>query len=91
MFFISGITFANGEIWKEHRQFTVKNLKHVGYGKTRMEMEIQNELSKTVEFIKNNNSQSINLVNLLSESVMNVLWTYVAGTNYCFIHNILIR
>ncbi|CAH0577982.1 unnamed protein product [Chrysodeixis includens] len=74
-----GITFANGEIWKEHRQFTVKNLKHVGYGKTRMEMEIQNELSKTLEFIKRNNNQPINLVNLLSESVMNVLWTYVAG------------
>ncbi|PZC75879.1 hypothetical protein B5X24_HaOG200009 [Helicoverpa armigera] len=74
-----GITFANGEIWKQHRQFAVKNLKHVGYGKTVMEREIQNELSRILKYIEEYNSKPINLVNLLSESVVNVLWKYVAG------------
>ncbi|CAB3226014.1 unnamed protein product [Arctia plantaginis] len=74
-----GITFANGEIWKEHRQFALKNLRHVGYGKTAMERHIQNELCRILEHIKNNEKQPTNLMSLLSESVMNVLWTYVAG------------
>ncbi|KAJ8737815.1 hypothetical protein PYW08_000410 [Mythimna loreyi] len=74
-----GITFANGEKWKIHRQFAVKNLKHVGYGKTLMESEIQNELSRLLEYLKENNSKPINVVNILSESVVNILWKYVAG------------
>ncbi|CAH1647568.1 unnamed protein product [Spodoptera littoralis] len=74
-----GITFANGEVWKEHRQFAVKNLKYVGYGKTLMEKEIQNELSSLLEQIKENNDKPINIVNLLGESVINVLWKFVAG------------
>lgn len=77
-----GITFANGEVWKEHRQFAVKNLKHVGYGKTLMEKEIQNELSSLLKQIKENNDKPINIVNLLSESVINVLWKFVAGKTY---------
>lgn len=74
-----GITFANGEVWKEQRQFAVKNLKHVGYGKTAMEQHIQNELSRILEHIKNNEKRPTNLISLLSESIMNVLWIYVAG------------
>ncbi|XP_075991131.1 putative cytochrome P450 305a1 [Anticarsia gemmatalis] len=74
-----GITFANGDIWKEHRAFAVKNLKYVGYGKTVMEKEIQNELGQLLEHINNNRHGPISLDSLLSESVMNVLWTYVAG------------
>nr|ASO98029.1 cytochrome p450 CYP305B1 [Spodoptera exigua] len=74
-----GITFANGEVWKEHRQFAVKNLKYVGYGKTQMEKEIQNALSSLLEQIKESNDKPINIANLLSESVINVLWKFVAG------------
>ncbi|KAF9410268.1 hypothetical protein HW555_010617 [Spodoptera exigua] len=73
------ITFANGEVWKEHRQFAVKNLKYVGYGKTQMEKEIQNALSSLLEQIKESNDKPINIANLLSESVINVLWKFVAG------------
>lgn len=62
----------------------MKNLKYVGYGKTMMEKEIQNELSRILQHIKENNSQPINLVNLLSESIMNVLWKYVAGKLFYF-------
>lgn len=74
-----GITFANGQTWKEQRQFTLKNLKHVGYGKTVMENEIQNELGRLLEYIKCNTNKPINIHSLLSEAIMNVLWTYVAG------------
>lgn len=44
-----------------------------------METEIQNELGRLLNCIKETNGKPINLVNLLSESVMNVLWKYVAG------------
>lgn len=57
----------------------MKNLKHVGYGKTAMETEIQNELSLLLKHIEANSGKPINFVNLLSESVINVLWKYVAG------------
>ena len=44
-----------------------------------METEIQNELARLLNCIKESNCKPINFVNLLSESVMNVLWKYVAG------------
>nr|QLI62166.1 cytochrome P450 17 [Streltzoviella insularis] len=74
-----GITFADGPLWKEHRQFTVKNLRNVGFGKTVMEKEIQNEMRNIVDYIKHNNHQPINPKNILAMTVMNVLWNYVAG------------
>ncbi|XP_032527287.2 probable cytochrome P450 305a1 [Danaus plexippus] len=74
-----GITFADGELWKEHRQFTVKHLKNVGFGKTAMEGEIQRELQYIIQYIDNHNNTPINPKTILAISVMNILWKFTAG------------
>lgn len=82
-----GITFADGPLWKEHRQFTVKHLKNVGFGKTIMETEIQREMQRTVAFIKQQSNETISPKNILASSVMNTLWKYAAG-KYLLYHPI---
>ncbi|XP_049886246.1 probable cytochrome P450 305a1 isoform X2 [Pectinophora gossypiella] len=73
-----GITFTDGAIWKEHRHFTVKHLRNVGFGKTAMEKEIQIELLNILQYIKNN-TKSLSPKKVLAAAVLNVLWKYVAG------------
>ncbi|NP_001106220.1 probable cytochrome P450 305a1 isoform X1 [Bombyx mandarina] len=74
-----GVTFVDGPLWREHRQFTVKHLKNVGFGKTSMELEIQNELKLLREYINDNKHKPIKVDSMFSSAVMNVLWKYVAG------------
>nr|QBA57482.1 CYP305B1 [Heortia vitessoides] len=74
-----GITFADGPLWKEQRQFTVKHLRNVGFSKIGMDKDIQNELSHIIDYINVNNDKPINLKNILPIGVLNVLWKIVAG------------
>jgi hypothetical protein len=76
---VSGITFNDGPQWREYRQFTLKHLRNVGFGKTGMGKDIQSELFNIVNYINQNNDKPINLKNVMPAAVMNVLWTYVAG------------
>ncbi|XP_039764086.1 probable cytochrome P450 305a1 isoform X2 [Pararge aegeria] len=74
-----GITFADGELWREHRHFTVKHLKNVGFGKTAMEAEIKKELQSIINYINTHKSKPINPKTILAMSVMNILWKFTAG------------
>ncbi|CAH0716015.1 unnamed protein product, partial [Brenthis ino] len=74
-----GITSADGALWREHRQFTVKHLKNVGFGKSGMMAEIQKELDSILKYISENNHTSINSKKILAMSVMNILWQFTAG------------
>lgn len=76
---ISGITFTDGPLWKIHRQFTLTQLRNVGFGKTPMEKEIQNELHGIIRYLKQNCHTPISPNNFVSQAVMNVLWKFVAG------------
>ncbi|KAI5647001.1 cytochrome p450 domain-containing protein [Phthorimaea operculella] len=73
-----GITFTDGPLWREHRSFTVKQLRNVGFGKSAMEKDIQGELRKILMYIKNNENP-MSPRKIMAKSVMNVLWKYVAG------------
>lgn len=76
---ILGITSTDGPLWQEHRPFTVKLLRNVGFGKTPMEREIQKQMFKLLNYIENNNCKPISPKSMVSNAVMNVLWKYVAG------------
>ncbi|GBP04430.1 Probable cytochrome P450 305a1, partial [Eumeta japonica] len=73
-----GITSTDGDLWKEHRKFTVKHLKNVGFGTTLMEKEIQREMVNIVRFIKEN-GRGMSPKTILAPAVTNVLWKYAAG------------
>nr|AJN91165.1 cytochrome P450 monooxygenase CYP305B1 [Cnaphalocrocis medinalis] len=74
-----GITFSDGPLWREHRQFTVKHLRNIGFGKTGMGEDIQRELSNILDYVEKNNDRAINPKSVLPAAVMNVIWKYVAG------------
>ncbi|XP_041987465.1 probable cytochrome P450 305a1 [Aricia agestis] len=74
-----GITFTDGPLWKEHRSFTVKHLKNVGFGKTTMEAEVQKEMLHIIDYIDKNRHKPINPKGQLAISVMNTLWKFTAG------------
>lgn len=75
-----GITCTDGPHWNEQRSFVVRQLRNVGYGKTKMELQIQNELKELLELIESIGNKPLWPGNeLLPPSVINILWTFTTG------------
>lgn len=76
-----GITGTDGKLWSEQRHFVMKHLRLAGYGRRPMEEEIQIELDELLEVIDHEigEEKAIWPGELLSPSVLNVLWTFIAG------------
>lgn len=80
-----GITGVDGPLWQEHRQFTMKHLRNVGFGKPIMEEYIVEELHqllKTFEELKNETIVDIGFK--IAPHVINVLWMFIAGKIYSY-------
>ncbi|XP_026471391.1 probable cytochrome P450 305a1 [Ctenocephalides felis] len=73
-----GITCTEGQLWTEQRNFVVRHLRQVGYGKQAMEDQIVNELKELISVI-DALGNSVNFGRELAPSVINVLWTLTAG------------
>lgn len=74
-----GITCTDGEFWSEQRSFVTKHLRRSGYGRHPMEIQIQNELNELLEVISEKNNEAVWPGSFLAPSIINVLWTFVAG------------
>uniref|UniRef100_A0A1B0CBY9 Cytochrome n=1 Tax=Lutzomyia longipalpis TaxID=7200 RepID=A0A1B0CBY9_LUTLO len=76
-----GITFTDGSLWKEHRCFTVKRLKTLGFGSNRMKELIEKEICSFKGAIDEQMAKEGSLWpgQFLKSSVMNILWTMVVG------------
>lgn len=76
-----GITCTDGEHWAEHRNFVVRHLRQLGYGRQTMEAHIQNQLNELLGLIKDLNGEPIwPGAKFLPPSVINVLWTFTTGS-----------
>ncbi|XP_047544234.1 probable cytochrome P450 305a1 [Vanessa atalanta] len=74
-----GITFVEGPLWKEHRSFTFKYLRNIGYGKDSMHNDIKDNLKNILNIIDSSNGNPINIKTAVAMTAMNILWKYVAG------------
>ncbi|XP_037940256.1 probable cytochrome P450 305a1 [Teleopsis dalmanni] len=74
-----GITCTDGKLWYEHRNFAMKQMRHVGYGRTQMEQHIEKECNSLLTYIENTKSEPIWPGTFLAQSVINVLWCLTAG------------
>lgn len=74
-----GITCTDGKLWYEHRNFAMKQMRNVGYGRSQMEQQIEHEAEELLQQLDQTQAQPIEPVNLLAQSVLNVLWCLVAG------------
>ncbi|EDS41083.1 conserved hypothetical protein [Culex quinquefasciatus] len=73
-----GVTFTDGDHWEEHRNFVVRTLKEIGYGRLRMDDLIQRELHELIQII-DETEYPIQPNKHLPLSVLNVLWTLATG------------
>lgn len=73
------MTFVDGPLWREHRMFTMKHLKSVGYGKSVMDKDILDSIIPLLSYIEKSNGSPINIKALISMCTMNVLWKYTGG------------
>lgn len=74
-----GITFTDGDLWLEQRNFATRHLRNAGYGRKPMELQIHNELNELLQVIASCNDTAVWPGTFLSPSVLNVLWTFTAG------------
>lgn len=70
----------DGNHWHEQRSFCMRQLKNIGYGKSKMEFEIQNALFELCDEIERMEGKSFwPGEDLLAQSVINILWTFTTG------------
>ena len=75
-----GVTCTDGPLWNEHRSFVVRHLRQVGYGRAKMEVQIQNELSELLGILDASNEAPTWPQDILPPSVINILWTFTTGS-----------
>ncbi|XP_053328580.1 cytochrome P450 2G1-like [Spea bombifrons] len=74
-----GISFSNGERWRQMRGFTFKTLKSFGFGKKSFELRIQEEAECMVEKLKNLRGQPTDPTKLFMYASSNILFSIVFG------------
>ncbi|CRL00053.1 CLUMA_CG013340, isoform A [Clunio marinus] len=75
-----GITCTDGKLWNEQRSFVVRQLRNVGYGKSKMEDQIQSELKELTQLIEDFDGKPVwPMKELLPPSVINILWVFTTG------------
>lgn len=75
---LTGITVADGDLWKEQRAFLVSHLRALGFGTTLMEQMIKEEIKQTITLIEKN-VEMVDLSATLAPSILNILWTLTSG------------
>ena len=74
-----GITFSQGNYWKEQRRFFLRNLRDFGFGKSEMETTLAEEVEKLCDEYSNFVGVPFCLDNTLNLSVVNSLWAILTG------------
>ncbi|ODM98759.1 Methyl farnesoate epoxidase [Orchesella cincta] len=82
-----GILFLEGEAYKDQRRFLLRHLKDLGFGKQNsMESMISVELHELTSRLRQRMADGRQAVvcmhNYFNLSVLNVLWSMIAGTRY---------
>uniref|UniRef100_A0A1I7SXT2 Cytochrome P450 n=1 Tax=Caenorhabditis tropicalis TaxID=1561998 RepID=A0A1I7SXT2_9PELO len=68
-----GVLDTNGDMWREHRRFTLTQLRDLGLGKDLMQQKILLEIEELHNFLDTHIGQSIDLPKVLDRSVGNII------------------
>ncbi|KAK4014855.1 hypothetical protein OUZ56_027365 [Daphnia magna] len=81
-----GIMFVMGQFWQEQRQFTMRHLRDLGFGKTSIEDQMMGEVGDLIKDIENKSQSDperiVDLKGIFQVSVINILWALVAGERF---------
>jgi len=74
-----GIVNSEGELWETHRRFLLRQLRDFGFGKSKMEELIIDELHEVIKrFQATEGKPTGSMKETLSLAVINSLWTVVS-------------
>ncbi|XP_022258488.1 cytochrome P450 2J6-like [Limulus polyphemus] len=78
------ISFAsvNGNLWKEQRRFSVHILRNLGYGKTKMEDHIKEEISIILAHLASLDGTVCDVREVLVPSMSNIISAFVFGRRF---------
>ncbi|XP_033503983.2 cytochrome P450 2K1-like isoform X3 [Epinephelus lanceolatus] len=77
-----GITWSNGEIWKEMRRFVMMNLKDFGMGKKVCEDKIIEECHRLIEVLKKFKGEALDMTQPIHYAVSNIICSMVYGNRF---------
>ncbi|OCT68033.1 cytochrome P450 2G1 [Xenopus laevis] len=77
-----GISFSNGERWRQMRHFTLKTLRNYGMGKKSIEQKIQEEAHFLAEEFRKSGEIPIDLSKHLMDAVSNILCSIMFGNRF---------
>lgn len=73
-----GLMFSDGPYWTEQRRFTLRELRNLGLGKSKLEGVIMDEAVATMETMQRD-GPAVEPNKLFNAPVLNVLWYMVSG------------
>ncbi|KAK4328291.1 hypothetical protein Pmani_001275 [Petrolisthes manimaculis] len=77
-----GISGSNGERWHNNRRFTLRQLRDLGMGKSRLVEAVHRQASMLVEELKKQSGQPAPIPHALNVAIINVIWQMVAGIQF---------
>ncbi|KAB7507567.1 Cytochrome P450 2L1 [Armadillidium nasatum] len=77
-----GITTSNGLTWHNIRRFTLRHMKDLGMGKSKIVSSIQREANELVEVMKKQSGTVAPVPHEMSTAIVNILWQMVAGKRH---------
>ncbi|KAL3275506.1 hypothetical protein HHI36_020266 [Cryptolaemus montrouzieri] len=77
-----GLVFSEGDLWKRQRRFSVQRLKKFGYGGKQMVENVEEEVDQLMKMFHEKSSEPLFMHNAFDVSVINVLWTMIAGERF---------
>ncbi|XP_076333720.1 cytochrome P450 2J6-like isoform X2 [Tachypleus tridentatus] len=78
----SDIAVANGNLWREQRRFSVHILRNLGFGKTKMEDHIQDEINIILAHLASLDGTVCDIRKLLVPSMSNIISAFVFGRRF---------
>ncbi|KAI1299631.1 Cytochrome P450 2A3 [Halotydeus destructor] len=73
---------GNGDTWKEQRLFAVHHLRDHGFGKSKMEELIQEEIGFLTREIEKRSHNLIDISDILTPSIMNNIFIFLVGRRF---------
>jgi cytochrome P450 len=82
----NGLLFGNGESWKELRRFSIRTLRDFGFGRQKgQDVIMEEELTDLVNRLNERLVEEkgvINMCQFFNISVLNILWSMMAGERF---------